>query len=320
MSDVVLIVDDDEDIRMFLDVTLKLAGFDVQQARDGEEGLQRAIEDRPALVLMDVMMPKMDGITAVRRLRLDGRTSHLPIIILTAKAHADDKIAGLAAGADDYITKPFDPDELVARVQSTLRRANEMRTVSPLTGLPGNTRIEQEITRRVEEGGEFALLYADLNNFKAFNDHYGFMKGDELIKATAEVIVDAVAQEGEPGDFIGHIGGDDFVVVCEVGHGEPIAKRIAELLDPRLRGHYAAEDLERGFIVVKDRKGEEQQFPPVTISIGVTTSTGREFTHPSQPIALATEMKSFAKKDGDGIRSNLAIDRRGEDERRGPKS
>ncbi len=318
MSDVVLIVDDDEDIRMFLDVTLKLAGFEVQQAADGEEGLQKAIEDRPAIVLMDVMMPKMDGITAVRRLRLDGRTSHLPIIVLTAKAHADDKIAGLAAGADDYITKPFDPDELVARVQSTLRRSNEMRTVSPLTGLPGNTRIEQEISRRVENPAEFCLLYADLNNFKAYNDHYGFMKGDEVIKATAEVIIDAVAAHGEASDFIGHIGGDDFVVVCQVDTGEAIAAAVCENLDPCMRALYADEDLARGFILVKDRKGIEQEYPPVSISIGVTTSTGREFSHPSQPIALATEMKSFAKKAADGRTSNYSVDRRGDEERRGP--
>ncbi len=307
---VILVVDDDDDIRMFLDVTLKLAGYEVVQATDGEEGLQKAIDANPALVLMDVMMPKMDGVTAVRRLRLDGRTSHLPIIVLTAKAHADDKIVGLAAGADDYITKPFDPDELIARVQSTLRRAQQMRSVSPLTGLPGNTRIEQELHRRTSSGEAFGLLYADLNHFKAYNDQYGFMKGDEVIRTTASVIVDAVARFGDGEVFVGHIGGDDFVVVCAVEQVESIATSICSLLDERIKGHYDPEDLARGYIEVRDRRGDLQRYPPVSISIGITTSVGRTFSHHSQPVALATEMKSFAKKSAQEAKSNFAIDRR----------
>lgn len=314
MSQRLLVVDDDEDIRTFLQVTLELAGYEVVQATDGEDGVRQAIDERPDLVLMDVMMPKMDGITAVRRLRLDGRTSHLPIIVLTAKAQADDKVSGLAAGADDYITKPFDPDELVARVQSTLRRANEMRTVSPLTGLPGNTRIEQELHRRVENGSPFALMYADLNNFKAYNDHYGFMKGDEVIRLTARCVVDAVAKHGDANAFVGHIGGDDFVVVSLVDQGELIAEAICTAFDEQAPACYSDEDRERGHIEVADRKGEVQQFPIVSISIGVTSSIGRTFAHPSQPIALATEMKSYAKKQSDGTVSNFAVDRRGPDE------
>ncbi|MFT5221884.1 MAG: diguanylate cyclase (GGDEF)-like protein [Glaciecola sp.] len=313
-GELILIVDDDDDIRMFLEVTLTLAGFEVTQATDGEQGVQRAIEDSPALVLMDVMMPKMDGITAVRRLRLDGRTSHLPIIVLTAKAQGDDKVSGLAAGADDYITKPFDPDELVARVQSTLRRASEMRTVSPLTGLPGNTRIEQELQRRVESDMQFALLYADLNNFKAYNDHYGFIKGDEVIKMNARVVVDAVSVHGDPDSFIGHIGGDDFVIICNLDQAEAIAQGICTGFDEQSGHHYSEEDRERGFIEGIDRRGQPQKYPVMTISVGVTPLDGPNFEHPSQPVEFATEMKSYAKKNSDGTKSNYAVDRRNVDD------
>jgi len=312
-GDLVLIVDDDEDIRMFLDVTLNLAGYEVAQAVDGADGVQKALEMHPAIVLMDVMMPRMDGITAIRRLRMDGRTSHLPIIVVTAKAQGDDKISGLAAGADDYITKPFDPDELVARVQSTLRRASEMRTVSPLTGLPGNTRIDQEITRRVDDGKPFALLYADLNHFKAVNDHYGFMRGDDVIRRAAELIVDIANEYGGPDTFVGHIGGDDFVLVVDSEGAEQIAETICTRFDEVAPSFYDESDRTMGGIHVADRQGQMRDYGFVSVSIGVAMSEGRDFTHPSQPVALATEMKSYAKNTSNG-ESNFAIDRRASDE------
>lgn len=309
--DRILIVDDDEDIRMFLEVTLTLAGFEVLQATDGEQAIQRAIDDAPALVLMDMMMPRMDGMAAVRRLRSDGRTSHLPIILLTAKAQGDDKVAGLAAGADDYVTKPFDPDELVARVTATLRRASQMRSVSPLTGLPGNNRIEQEVQRRVDADGEFAILYADLNTFKAYNDHYGFLKGDEVIKMTAQCLVDAVAVHGDADSFLGHIGGDDFVALCTLEQAELVAAEVCRRFDEQAAEFYSPEDRARGHIETVDRRGEVRQFHIVTISIGVASSVGRTFVHASEPITLATEMKSYAKSTSDSRVSNFAVDRRG---------
>ncbi len=168
MSDLVLVIDDDPDVRSVVDITLRLAGFDVATAPDGETGLEEALKRRPDLILLDLMMPRMDGYEVCRRLRADGRLSHIPIIMLTAKAQLTDKIAGLEHGADDYVTKPFDTEELAARVQATLRRALDSRSVPPLTGLPGNVRIEQELSRRVEADEPMAVLYADLNSFKAY--------------------------------------------------------------------------------------------------------------------------------------------------------
>src|SRR6059058_4470592 len=182
MPETILVVDDDPDIARFVEVNLRSAGYDVAVAADGEEALTRASSLRPDLVLLDVMMPRIDGFEVAQRLRKNPQTANTSIIMLTAKALSADKVTGLQSGADDYIIKPFDPIELLARVKGTLRRAKEMRNLSPLTGLPGNIRIQEEIERQVRDGNPFAVLYADVDHFKAYNDHYGFVRGDRLIQ------------------------------------------------------------------------------------------------------------------------------------------
>ena len=177
----------------YVELNLTLEGFDVAVANDGREAVARAIELRPDAILLDVMMPGLDGYEVCRRLRHNARTSHCAIIMLTAKSLSADTVLGLTSGADDYISKPFDPPELVARVRAALRRARQLRDISPLTGLPGNS----EITRHVEqliavEEQNFALIHADVDRFKAFNDRYGFHRGDEAIRATADVLSEVV--------------------------------------------------------------------------------------------------------------------------------
>ena len=193
MPETILVVDDDPDIARFVEVNLRSAGYDVAVAGDGEEALEKARHLRPDLVLLDVMMPRIDGFEVAQRLRKNPQTANASIIMLTAKALSADKVTGLQAGADDYIIKPFDPIELLARVKGTLRRAKEMRNLSPLTGLPGNIRIQEEIERQVREGRPFAVLYSDLDNFKTYNDQKGFVRGDRLIQATSRILQDAVA-------------------------------------------------------------------------------------------------------------------------------
>ncbi|HEX9888944.1 MAG TPA: response regulator [Nitriliruptorales bacterium] len=309
MSDAILIVDDDPDIRTFLEVTLELAGFEVQAGINGADAIEKALSVQPALIVMDVMMPVMDGMESCRRLRADARTSHIPIIMLTARAQGTDKVEGLAAGADDYVTKPFDPDELVARVEATLRRAGQMKAVSPLTGLPGNARIEGDIARRAGTGERFALLYADLNNFKAYNDHYGFLRGDDVIKTLANVLADVGNEHGDDQTFIGHVGGDDFVVICGAEQLEQIAAEVCRRFDDRVPALYDPDDRERGYVVVADRQGNDRQYPLTSVSIGIATNRNRAFVHPSEPVEIATEMKSFAKASSHGP-SNWAADQR----------
>ena len=307
MPETILVVDDDPDIARFVEVNLRSAGYDVAVASDGEEALQRASEMRPDLVLLDVMMPRIDGFEVAQRLRRNPQTANTSIIMLTAKALATDKVLGLTAGADDYIIKPFDPIELLARVKGTLRRAKEMRNLSPLTGLPGNIRIQEEIERMVREDLSFAVVYADLDNFKAYNDLKGFVRGDRLIQATARTLQDAVVEFAGADGFVGHVGGDDFIAVVPPEVAEDLAKRVVEAFDAQVHEFYEPEDVERGYIQVEDRKGVLQRLPLAGVSVGIATTQVRMFAHYGEAVSVATEMKQFAKRE---TGSSYAIDRR----------
>ncbi len=303
----VLIVEDDRFIARLMQVELSASGYDVRVAPDGVAGLEAAFADTPDLALVDVMMPAMDGFELTRRLREDHRTEAMSIILVTARGLATDKLTGLAAGADDYIVKPFDNDELIARVRTTLRRAKYMRAQSPLTGLPGNVRIEDEIQVRVDSGESFALMYLDLDNFKAYSDRYGFVRGDEALRTTGRLIRDGAKRIGGTQTFVGHIGGDDFVVVTTPDLAVPIAEEIMARFDAAAPALYDEEDRARGYVEAQDRMGAWQRFPLLSISIGIATSEQRAFTHRAEVVQLATEMKNFAKQTPG---STWAVDRR----------
>jgi PleD family two-component response regulator len=304
----VLVVDDDPDIARFIEMNLSFEGFEVEIAHDGHDAHDRIRSRRPDLVLLDVMMPRVDGVELCRRLRADPLTAGLPVIMLTAKGLSSDKVVGLTAGADDYIVKPFDTLELVARVRSTLRRNREVRGMSPLTGLPGNARILSAIAQRVTGEGEFAVCYVDVDNFKSVNDAYGFVRGDEMITVMAEALDTACAEAGDPTPFLGHVGGDDFVVICAPEQAGPLAARAVDLFGPRARALYDPADAERGYLELVNRQGVLQRFDLVTVSVGVASSTQRTFTDPREVVAVATEMKQVAKAE---TGSAVAVDRRG---------
>jgi diguanylate cyclase (GGDEF)-like protein len=220
-----------------------------------------------------------------------------------------DKVVGLQEGADDYVTKPFDPAELVARVEAALRRASAMRQVSPLSGLPGNTRIEAELERRVSTGGDFALLYCDINSFKAYNDTYGFLRGDQLLRAYADLLATVMRETSPADDFVGHVGGDDFVVITSVEDVGGLAETICRRFDELAPTFYTDADRARGFIEVENRRGRVERFGFVTLAIGIAHTGTGPFEHPGQVVSIATEMKHVAKTRNDGS-SMHATDRR----------
>ena len=305
--ELVLVADDDEDILRFVEVNLRLEGFEVATAADGEQALQGAYDLLPDLILLDVMMPKVDGFEVCQRLRSDTRTKHMSVIMLTAKALSADKVVGLTAGADDYIIKPFDPIELVARVKSALRRSREMRAVNPLTQLPGNVQVQEEVAKRVAAAAPFAVMYIDLDNFKAFNDHYGFLKGDEAIKNLARCVTGTVARETDGGGFVGHVGGDDFIAIVTPEASESTAKGVIDCWDAVVKQLYDPEDARRGYIEVEDRRKQRNRFPLTTVSVGIATNARRPINSHWEASEIATEMKQFAKRDQ---HSSYAIDRR----------
>jgi diguanylate cyclase (GGDEF)-like protein len=306
----VLVVDDDRDVATFIETNLRIEGFDVLVAHDGAEALELITTALPDLALVDVMMPKIDGIEVVRRLRSTAATASLPVIMLTAKSLPSDKVVGLTAGADDYMVKPFDTLELVARVRSTLRRNADMRAVSPLTGLPGNHRINEEVEFRTKSGAGFAVCHVDLDNFKAFNDRYGWLRGDDVIELLASTLKLAGAEAGSPQPFIGHVGGDDFVVICTPDQVETFCHSTVERFDAGVLALHESEDVERGFLSVVDRQGHERHYPLTSVSIGVATTERRHYTDHRDVVAVASEMKTVAKARAG---SAVAIDRRTDD-------
>jgi diguanylate cyclase (GGDEF)-like protein len=306
----VLVVDDSPEIARTVQVVLLSAGYRVQLAHDGEEALERIKEARPDLIILDVMMPRMDGFQLTRILRQDPSMSAVSIIMLTAKGLSADRLEGLTSGADDYILKPFDVGELLARVRGVLRRTEELKAMSPLTGLPGNVLIEREIERRIGKGNEFAVLYADIDHFKAYNDRYGFARGDGVLRATAQLLQDAALEVGGPGSFVGHVGGDDFVVVTSTVGARSVAQAAIDRFDREIPSLYDPTDAANGYVEAEDRQGRPVRYPLVSISIGISTTERHSFAHYAEAVAVAAEMKLFTKRT-EG--SSWAIDTRGSD-------
>jgi diguanylate cyclase (GGDEF)-like protein len=306
-SDLLIVVDDDVDIARFVEVNLTLEGYRVILAHDGEEALALIEEHQPALAIVDLMMPRIDGLELTSRLRANPLTATMPIIMLTARGRTVDKVVGLTAGADDYLVKPFDTMELVARVRATLRRNQEAREISPLTGLPGNNRILREIGDRVKSGADYAVCHIDIDRFKSVNDVYGFARGDEFISALARALHRAVVEVGLPPAFLGHVGGDDFILVCSPEQVYPLTERAVVDFEAAADALYDPADRERGFAEVTKRNGEIQRAALVTLSIGVAVSTNRCNPDPREIVSIASEMKTVAKSyDG----SYVAMDRR----------
>jgi diguanylate cyclase (GGDEF)-like protein len=303
----ILIADDDSDIRDVLKLTLGEENYEVLEAKDGEEAL-KIISAKPLdLVLLDYRMPKMDGREVCRQVKKDLLLRHLPVIMVTGSGDTSDKVGGIDAGADDYIVKPFEPKELLARIRMVLRRTERDLEANPLTRLPGNVSILTELSRRLENKSLFSVCYIDLDKFKAYNDKYGFEHGDEVIKETARILIRTTQMKGNKDDFIGHIGGDDFVIVTTPNMVDNICKQIIDDFEKAVPYFYNETDRKKGFIIAKDRSGKEQKIPLLSISIGVVSNETGKIEHVAQIGELGAELKERAKK---LERSNYIKDKR----------
>ena len=198
LKEKILIADDDSDILDVIRITLEAEGYEVIEAHDGQEAVNMIKKSTPDLLITDFKMPKICGDEVCRILKQDILIQHMPIIMLTGKGEITDKIYGINAGADDYMVKPFEPQELVARVKMVLRRTARDLDANPLTRLPGNVSIINELRIRITKNELFAVCYVDLDKFKAFNDKYGFEKGDEVIKNTARILISSAQEKGTP--------------------------------------------------------------------------------------------------------------------------
>ena len=302
-----LVVEDDINLRTILKMQLERANYSVATAENGDEALEALAREVFDLVLLDVIMPGMDGWQVCRHIKNDISTANIPVIMLTARSEQEDRIRGLVGGANDYLTKPYELEELPARVRNILQWSRMQRAANPLTGLPGNIAIENELSRRLDLGESFAFMYLDIDSFKAFNDHYSFRRGDEAIKLTASILLSAVSLEGSGTDFVGHVGGDDFVLIVASECTEAVVEEIIRDFDHKIPKLYEKEDRERGYIETKDRRGNLTRFPLMSITIAVVQGDGRQHQHIGEISQIAAELKSFGKKEAG---SNVVWERR----------
>ena len=304
----ILICDDDQDVRIWLKARLKSLGYDTLESVDGESGIQEARARHPDLIILDINMPGIDGFQVCTKLRRDPQTRHIPVIMLTAiHTHVDDRVRGLRLGADDYLPKDVDPDELAARIETVLRRAISSGDVHPLTKLPGNTVVSDELDTRILSRQPFAVAWADLDNFKAFNDRYGFTRGDKMLVETATALREGLAEHGESSDFLGHVSGDDFVVVADIERVYPIAEAAVKLIDERFPLLYDLDDRTRGFIRSVERHGKPKTFSVATISVAIVHSQAQRFLNVLQVAEAASAVKKIAKSSHG---SKIIVDRR----------
>lgn len=299
----ILLVAEGSDPARHLAAELEGRGHEVLRATSSA-ALDRAMIDRPDLLLLDAGEHSVD---VVRQLRADPMTAWLPVVVLTAAQDAVDRSLLLASGADDVVSTPYDLLELTSRIEGTLRRSADVRSLSPLTGLPGNHRIEVEVAARTASGSPYAVCHVDLDEFKAFNDAYGFQRGDGLLLLLAACLQRAVLKAGEPTPFLGHVGGDDFVVVCLPEQAEPLCSRALDDFARLSPQHYDLVDARRGFLETVDRRGEHRETPLVSVSVGIALHRGGPGDH-RRVVATATEMKAVAKRERG---SYVAVDRRG---------
>jgi signal transduction histidine kinase/DNA-binding response OmpR family regulator len=292
----VLIVDDDSSIRQICREVLEIGGYQVRDAGSANAALAEARRFRPDMILLDVLMPVIDGYRCAEMIRSDPAIGMAPIMFLSARSDTADKVRAFRSGAEDYMVKPFDADELLARVAKALHRQARELGASPTTQLPGADAIQSEIERRLAIGDATAVAcYLDLDNLKAFNDYYGYAKANAVIRQTGDVIRHIVTRSGRPGDFIGHIAGDDFVFVTAADSADDVCRGICERFDHLIRLYYDPSDRTHGFIETKDRFGVQRRFPIMSVSIAAIS------------IARAKSYASLAELAAVGKRAAKAI-------------
>ena len=294
--DIALVVDDDEQVLRLLKRVLERAGFECVAVSVGREAHDAAVEWRPDIIVLDLMVGDITGDEIMTSLREDFRTRLIPVVFLTARDSLKDKVEHLLSGADDYVTKPFIPEELIARLRAVMTRSTTTRGLSPLTGMSGNSDILREINRRLAESERFAVLYPDIDAFKSYNDHYGFLRGDDVIKTLATIILEVLEENHSTSHFAGHVGGDDFVILTEPALAETIAEEITKRFDEAIPALYDLSDRKRGWIESEERSGNILRTPLVSVSIGVVIAEPGSYSSAAALAARASEVKGVAKR------------------------
>ena len=291
----ILVVDDDENIVLLASHIVSGLGMIPLVAFNGREAVAKTRQFYPDLILLDINMPDMDGFEVINILQADAQASMIPIIVFSARKSEEDKVRALKLGADDYVTKPFNISEMGARIDRLLSRTRAGVSASSTTGLPGSVTVEQAMVDRIRRGLPFAVLYVDADHFKAFNDCYGFSRGDSVIRQIADILIETSRELGGTEDFVGHIGGDDFVTITDPELADVVAQGIIDRFDRIIPFYYNPEDRTRGAIATEDRRGQKTTFPLMTLSIAVVTTAARTYQHAGEVADVAAQLKKLAK-------------------------
>ncbi|MGI6455953.1 MAG: diguanylate cyclase domain-containing protein [bacterium] len=274
---------------------LKSLGYVIDLLPDEKELFDIILTNIPNVLLLDIDVLGERAVAITRRLKENPLTYTMPIIIVLGCQDLAKEIEALEAGAEDFVVKPFAPQILAARIHTSMRRNIRLQVSNPLTGLPGATYIEEQTTKRLEQESSVALCYADLDNFKAFNDKYGYNRGDNVIRIFATILNEGVSLYGKPGDFVGHIGGDDFIMVVDYDCVKKVCDYIVTSFDTLIPFQYDKEDMEREYIISQNRLGQEMRFPLMTVSIGIVHNKTKPIDSYLILTELAAEMKEYAK-------------------------
>jgi PleD family two-component response regulator len=285
-----LIVEDDTDISNMLQIYFTGQGFDVDVAPRGSTALDKTRHILPHLIVLDIMLPDIDGFEVCRILRTTTRTSHVPVIFLTQKDERSDKLAGLELGADDYITKPFDIEELRLRVQRAITRAEQQSLTDPRSGLPAGRLIEEQLRKIIRQQN---WTYIDLRilNFEPFKETYGFVAGDDVLRFTAMIIGEVLDELGTSNDFVGHAGNDNFVIITAEESAEAIRAKIKARFADEIQSHYNFLDREQGFIRTVNQDGKTIEYPLMKMAAGMVSPKDYQFADIREITELAAEAR-----------------------------
>ncbi|MCI0709818.1 MAG: response regulator [Chloroflexi bacterium] len=285
----ILVVEDDFDISNMLRIYFSGQGYDVEVAARGGDALKMTREALPQLIVLDIMLPDMNGYDVCRELRTTTRTSHIPIIFLTQKDERSDKITGLELGADDYITKPFDIEELKLRVKNQIERAERENYTDPNSGLPSSALIEERLRELMRSDDTWTYLDSKIDNFEDFKEVYGFVAGNEVLRFMALLMGEVVDSHGTPNDFLGHPGGDNFVIISYASDAEAFRNALVEKFNEDVQQHYSFIDRERGHML-----RENKEVPLMTLSVGSVSNV----THHFADIREITERAAEDRRSG----------------------
>ncbi len=282
----ILIVEDDFDISNMLKIFFSGQGYNVEVAARGSEALDLCRKKLPDLIVLDIMLPDMDGYAVCRQLRTTTRTGHIPIIFLTQRDERSDRIAGLELGADDYITKPFDIEELKLRVRTAINTHKRLNLTDPITALPSSRLIEDQLRglMRVEN---WTYLQIGVDHLGAFKDAYGFVANDEVLRFTAMLLNEIDDELGTLDDFIGHASSDTFVLITLAEDVQPLVEQLRQRFDEGITAHYGFMDREQGGISLPDGRIE----PIMRLSIGLVSDKTQSFSDIREITETAAELR-----------------------------